>query len=42
MAASDLAEGLADGMVKAFAEAVTGAAVEDAAAVLTGEVLTRG
>ena len=42
MASSDLAAGLADGMVKAFAEAVTGAAVEDAAAVLTGEVLTRG
>ncbi len=42
MASSSLAEGLADGMVKAFAESVTGAAVEDVATVLTGEVLTRG
>ena len=42
MVSSRLAEGLADGMVKAFAEAITGAAVEDVATVLSGEVLTRG
>ncbi len=42
MASSSLAEGLADGMVKAFAEAITGAAVEDVSAVLSGEILTRG
>ena len=42
MAASDLGEGLADGMVKAFASTISGEAVEDASTVLTGEVLTRG
>lgn len=42
MVSSRLAEGLADGMVKAFAEAITGEAVEDVATVLSGEILTRG
>ena len=42
MASSDLAEGLADGMVKAFAEVMNGAEVEDVATVLSGEVLTKG
>lgn len=42
MSSTQLAEGLADGMVKAFAESITGAAVEDVATVLTGEILKKG
>lgn len=42
MASTQLSETLADGMVKAFAEAITGAEVEDVATVLSGEILKKG
>ncbi len=42
MASSQMAEGLADNMVNAFAGVINGEAVEDAATVLTGEVLKKG
>lgn len=42
MAGSEFAPGVADGMVKAFAEVISGGEVEDAASVLSGEVLTKG
>ena len=42
MASSQLAEGLADGMVNAFAEAISGGEVDDAATVLSGEILKKG
>lgn len=42
MASSELAEGLADNMVNAFAGVINGEAVEDASTVLTGEVLKKG
>ena len=42
MASSQMAEGLADGMVNAFASTINGEAVEDAATVLNGEVLKKG
>ena len=42
MSSSQMAEGLADGMVNAFASVISGEAVEDAATVLNGEVLKKG
>ncbi len=42
MASSQMAEGLADGMVNAFAGVINGEAVEDASTVLNGEVLKKG
>jgi len=42
MASSQMAEGLADNMVNAFAGVINGEAVEDAATVLNGEVLKKG
>ena len=42
MASSQMAEGLADTMVNAFASTINGEAVEDAATVLNGEVLKKG
>lgn len=42
MISSQLNDKAADGMVKAFAEAVSGTEVTDVASVLTGEILTKG
>lgn len=42
MISSQLDDKVADGMVKAFAEAVSGAEVADVATVLTGEILSKG
>ena len=42
MVSSELAPGVADGMVKAFAEVISGGEVEDVATVLTGEIITKG
>lgn len=42
MVDSQLGDKIADGMVKAFAESVSGAEVTDVATVLTGEILSKG
>ena len=42
MVSSELAPGLADGMVKAFAEVISGGEVDDANTVLSGEELVKG
>ena len=42
MISSELSTEVADGMVKAFAEVISGGEVEDVSKVLSGEILTKG